>query len=58
MFRPTKQYVLISEYALISDMYLIMQKYGTYEMHMRKANKVGVVENFMRTHARTLSSHP
>ena len=28
MFRPTKHYALISEYALISDMRLITRKYG------------------------------
>ena len=28
MFRPTKQYVLISKYTFISDMRLIMRKYG------------------------------
>ena len=28
MFRPTKRYALISKYALISNMCLIMPKYG------------------------------
>ena len=44
VFRPTKQYALISEYVLISDMRLVTRKYGILE----KLEELGLNCEYLR----------